>query len=165
MGERLALHKFHDDKGPGAAFAKFMDRDDIRVVQPALHCGFVFNAHECIRRELIEIQDLERHMAAQDNVPALIDHAHAALAEAPNDLIITKLAGCEEVGEWVRRYLRGQIWLWLRLVDLEIKRLTGLASDIGHAVRAVFNMIKQAWLGATGLFLGQKKVQIKRRRA
>ena len=87
LAKRLADEQLGDDPGGAVVHADVVDRDDIRVIQAARRASFLFEpalaigiARECRR------QDLDRDLALQLRVARAIDLAHAADAEASEDL-------------------------------------------------------------------------------
>ena len=73
-----------------------MQRDDVRVRQPAhglglaLEAGRVFLGHGLV--EQMALQDgLDGHRAVQPRVEPFIDHAHRAATQNANDLVATQV--------------------------------------------------------------------------
>ena len=72
-------------------FAGGVDRHDVGVMQLGRRlCLTVEASHRLARQAQAGGQDLERHLAVERDLPRLVDDAHAATADFPDDLEIAE---------------------------------------------------------------------------
>lgn len=87
--ESPALDKFHRDEGSAVVFIDLVDRADVGMVEGGRRPGFVYEAGlgVFIARE-IGVEELEGDGPFELRVLGLVDHAHPALAELGEDLVV-----------------------------------------------------------------------------
>ncbi len=87
--QRVALDAFHGDEADAVGFRDVVDRDDVGVVQGGSGPGFAHEPPAALRvRHLVGGQDLEGHQAIQVFVARLVDRAHPAFADLPEDGVV-----------------------------------------------------------------------------
>ena len=90
--ERLALDELHGEIGLPLPLADVVDLDDVRVVERGHGAGL---AQEALLDALVvrerRGQHLDRDVAAERRLVALVDHAHAAAAQLGDDVVVTDL--------------------------------------------------------------------------
>ena len=90
MLERHAIEKFHGDEAQAAfAFADFVDRADVVVIQRGGGAGFAAKAFECtgIGGDVVG-QKFERDESAERQVFGFVDDSHAAATEFFDDAVV-----------------------------------------------------------------------------
>jgi len=87
--ERAAGDQLHGDEIHIAVAVDFVNRNDVGMVQCGSGLGFLDETQppRGIGR-LLRRKHLQRHEAVETRVPRLVDHAHAALAELLEDLVV-----------------------------------------------------------------------------
>jgi len=87
--EVLAIDQLHRDEPPVSDRADVVDGDDVRVGDRARESCLGFESVE--RRWIIReggVQNLQRHLAPESRIFGKPDDAHAAFAEAANDVVV-----------------------------------------------------------------------------
>jgi hypothetical protein len=145
FGQAAAVDELHGVVVDGALAADGVDVDDVRVVQRGGRPGLVVEALQLPRVQRSgEGQHLEGHAAAQRELFGLVDHAHAAAADLPDDAEVAELA------EGLFRRLR------LRDVGGERARPVGGAADEVQRRQAAVEFLGQ--LGVAGQeFLARRR--------
>ena len=89
-----AVHKLHQQVIEAVGLAEVIDGDDVGMVEPGQGLRL---AREPLGKArvflLLAGQDLERHKAVEPRLARLIDHAHAAAAQAFENFQLRELAG------------------------------------------------------------------------
>ena len=104
QGQRLALgdeaaelvtvEELHDDEEAAVVLAHVVDGDDVGVAEAGAGLGFTEKAGAELVGDLdLGGDDLEGDGAVEDGVMGFVDHAHAAAADAPEDMVLTDLLG------------------------------------------------------------------------
>ena len=145
-----AVHEFHQQVIEPVRLAEVVDRDDVRVVQPGQRLGLArnrsanFGSASCLRR-----QDLQRHQPVQLGLAGLVNHAHAAAAEAFEDFELREVL-------WRFPQTRGQWPVDLRAVRTQLRpeSPSGQQVQLHEAPRAEpFERVGGQWRAATGASL------------
>jgi hypothetical protein len=97
IAEAAAHHALHRDERVLVVLAVLVDRDDARVVEVAGRLRLALEALErvlgVLRVEVALADDLQRDVAADHRVVALVDDAHPAPAELADDLVLADARG------------------------------------------------------------------------
>ena len=99
MLEGFAFEQLHGDERLAIVLADFVDRADVRMIQPGSGAGFALEALE----SLLILghgfrQKLQRHHAPQFCVFGFEDHTHPAAAELFDDAIVGDFGTGEGIG-------------------------------------------------------------------
>ena len=88
----LAAQEFHHDVRRAVVLAQFVDRDDVRVLQPRDGLGLALEplARRRVERE-IDQHHLERDVAVERRVLGAIEHAHPAAAKQAQDFVAANM--------------------------------------------------------------------------
>jgi hypothetical protein len=90
----IAADELHDEVGDVAFFAKVVDLDDVRVIEPGHSVRLAHESHrEILGGLLVELADqngLDRHLAVKLGIERLVDDAHRPLAEDTLELVTTE---------------------------------------------------------------------------
>lgn len=93
LREALAFHMAHGKIRPAFVFADFIDRHDVGMLQAGGGFGFRLEAaHLGLGGELAGADELQGDDAVEADLPGLIDGAHAAGANFPEQLVIAEAA-------------------------------------------------------------------------
>ena len=88
------IHKLHQQVIKAVGLAEVIDGDDVGMVEPRQRLRL---ARETLGKArvflLLAGQDFQRHEAVEPRLARLIDHAHAAAAQAFKDFQLRELAG------------------------------------------------------------------------
>ena len=88
------IHKLHQQVIQAVGLAEVIDGDDVGMVEPGQRLRL---AREPLGEArvflLLASQDLQRHEAVEPRLARLIDHAHAAAAQAFQDFQLREMAG------------------------------------------------------------------------
>ena len=88
LGQAAAGHELEDEVRPARGLADVVNLDDVGMLQAGEHRGLRAKAGQVLRAGLDPGQDhLQRHGAIETELPGLVDDAHAAAAEHPQDLV------------------------------------------------------------------------------
>jgi hypothetical protein len=94
IGERFAADQFHHDVRPAVGLAQVVDLADQRMHHPRRDAGLAGQPVGGAGIGAVGAQQLERDAPLEPLVDGLVDHAHAALAEAADDAVVADaLAG------------------------------------------------------------------------
>ena len=90
-------HVLHDDEGHVAVVAVLVDADDAGVLQAPAGLRLALEARDRLLHlggvEVLGEDRLDRDPALDHRVEALVHHAHRALAEGADDLVLADLLG------------------------------------------------------------------------
>jgi hypothetical protein len=70
-----------------------VDRDRVRVRERARQAHFALETGSVLRSRFTQGQELQRSAAAQESVPRFEHHAHSALADLPDQGVLSELGG------------------------------------------------------------------------
>ncbi|PZQ73633.1 MAG: hypothetical protein DI563_14340 [Variovorax paradoxus] len=88
------LHVLHGDEGGGVVLAVLVDGNDARMRQPPHRLGLVAKARRQVDAAVGLHQGLadglDRHRPVDAGVVALVDHAHGALAQHLDDVVLAQ---------------------------------------------------------------------------
>src|SRR5262249_42738567 len=109
-----AVYIFHDEVVVPARFAEVVDRDDVRVLQARQRAGFTDKTlgEGRVVAGLVR-QDLQGHEAVELDLPRLVDRAHAAVADQPDDFELREMRG-EFFHRWRREPAAARRGAWLQ---------------------------------------------------
>ncbi len=133
LAEVHPVHELHEQVEKAARFAEIVHGDNVRMIQcrqrPRLMGEALSEGGVLL---LLGGQQLQRHEAVQRLLPCFVDHAHAATADAFEDL---------QLGEMWCQFLRGQ-------------RLLRRSHGQGGVMRGPHGQIHQADGAEAGLVAG-----------
>ena len=90
--ERLALEQLHHENAPALVDADVVDRADVRMIERRRDPRFALEAVGDVGRQLDALrQQLQRDVTAEARVDGLVDDAHSAGAELPDDAVVENL--------------------------------------------------------------------------
>ena len=88
LGQAAAGHELEDKVRPARGLADIVDLDDVGMLQASDRRGLGAKAGQVLRAGLDPGQDhLQRHGAIETELPGLVDDAHAASSQLPQDLV------------------------------------------------------------------------------
>jgi len=88
------VHVFHQQEEHPARLAKVVNGDDVRMTQPGQGLGLALKAFCELRLgALLRRENLQGHQAVELRLACLVHHAHAAAAEALEDLELGETRG------------------------------------------------------------------------
>jgi len=89
LAQRVARHVLHGDEVRAIDAVDLVNGDDIGVVERRRRPGFLHEAALALRiGHCLSLQHLDGNQPVQAGVPAFVDHAHPALAELFDDLVV-----------------------------------------------------------------------------
>jgi len=107
LAQAHAVHELHGQVGDAAVLADGVHGHDARVREARHGLGLAGEAQARVAEaEHVGPHELERHVALQAALPRAVDHAHAAAAQALQDLEVAQAAG--RLGVAARRVEVGQ---------------------------------------------------------
>jgi hypothetical protein len=88
LGQAAAGYELQDEVRPARGLADVVNLDDVGVLQAGDRRGLGAKAGQALRAGLGPGQHhLQRHGAIEAELPGLVDHAHAAASQLPQDLV------------------------------------------------------------------------------
>src|SRR5262245_12927612 len=88
LGQAAAGHELQDKVRPARGLADIEDLDDVGMLQASDHRGLCAKAVQVLGFGVTPGQDhLERHSAMETELPGLVDDAHAASSQLPQDFV------------------------------------------------------------------------------
>src|SRR5262249_24512964 len=91
--ETASVDELHREVWPAVMLTDFVDRHDVRMIQLCDRLRLEAEPLPLDRRGLAAAADhLERDDAVETFLPRVVDHAHAALADGAQQLVIAELA-------------------------------------------------------------------------
>jgi hypothetical protein len=91
LSQVLPPHVIHREKVLPFMHADFMHRHDVRMLQDRRsRCLDPEAMNEFLAGKLTRTNHLHRHRAVQGHLPGLVDHAHPALRDFLDELVVTK---------------------------------------------------------------------------
>jgi len=98
--ERRPVQPLHDDEGALVGLAGVVDADDVGMVQLGSRLGLAQQTGAALRAQARVGEDLDGHVAAEQRVVGLIDHAHAP----PANLRVQAITLVQEGTDHVRHF-------------------------------------------------------------